>query len=153
MKLCFARIVRFFQRPADFVIGPTDNPYLLRWYVIPRNKHFNIYLHNVLRSDDDRALHDHPWKSLSLVLRGRYVEVTSKGQAAKSAGSIIYRSETHSHRLEVYPGETCWTLFCTGPWLREWGFHCPRGWVPWQQFVDQTDHGNVGRGCGEGQGK
>ena len=26
-----------------------------------RNKIFNIYLHQIIRSDDDRALHDHPY--------------------------------------------------------------------------------------------
>lgn len=34
-----------FRRKPDFVIGDPANPYLLRWYVIPRNKVFNIYLH------------------------------------------------------------------------------------------------------------
>jgi hypothetical protein len=48
------------SRPPDFVIGG-DSPYMLRWWIIPRNKFFNIYLHRFLRSDDDRALHDHPW--------------------------------------------------------------------------------------------
>ena len=49
------------KRHPDFIVGGKDNPYLLRWFVIPRNPVFNIYLHRFLRSDDDRALHDHPW--------------------------------------------------------------------------------------------
>jgi hypothetical protein len=48
-----------------------------RWWVIPRNKFFNIYLHHFLHSDDDRALHDHPWWNVSILLRsGSYVEHT-----------------------------------------------------------------------------
>lgn len=43
------------SRNPDFIIGGAD-PYMLRWWVIPRNKVFNIYLHRFLRSDDDRAL-------------------------------------------------------------------------------------------------
>ena len=37
--------------------------YLSRWHIIPRNRYFNIYLHKFVGSDDDRALHDHPWRS------------------------------------------------------------------------------------------
>lgn len=35
-------IKRFLARQPDFAIGPTDAPYLLRWWVIPRNRFFNI---------------------------------------------------------------------------------------------------------------
>lgn len=140
---------RFLRRAPDFIIGLPENPYMLRWYVIPKNPFFNIYLHKVLRDDDDRALHDHPWASLSVVLSGRYEEVTPRGVRRFNAGSIIYRGSRYSHRLQLPHGEPCWTLFITGPRLREWGFHCPQGWVPWHEFVDPHDRGNVGRGCGE----
>lgn len=36
---------------------------------------FTARIHNVKRSDHDRALHDHPWHNASLVLRGGYWEV------------------------------------------------------------------------------
>lgn len=29
-------------------IGGEDDPYLLRWYLIPRNKRLNIYLHQFI---------------------------------------------------------------------------------------------------------
>lgn len=57
-----------------FIIGGTDRPYLLRWFLIPRNRWFNIYLHKFCRDDDDRALHDHPWWFVSIMLQGSYVE-------------------------------------------------------------------------------
>ena len=60
-------------RPHKVIGGP--DPYLLRWHVIPRNRLLNVYVHKFLRSDDDRALHDHPWWFVSLILRGRYDEV------------------------------------------------------------------------------
>ena len=50
------------KRPADFVIGPPERPYLLRWWIIQRNRFFNIYLHKFLRSDDDLALRT--WRDL-----------------------------------------------------------------------------------------
>ena len=33
--------------------------------------------------------------------------------------------------------------------VREWGFHCPRGWKVWTSFVDMTNTGAIGPGCGE----
>lgn len=62
----------------DGVDGGPRRPYLVRWYLIPRNPIFNIRLHRFLHGDDDRALHDHPWRSWSLLLSGRYRERTSE---------------------------------------------------------------------------
>lgn len=62
------------KRPPDFVVGKPDDPYLLRWWVIPRNRWFNIYLHVFMRSDDAEALHDHPWWNISFLLDGTYTE-------------------------------------------------------------------------------
>lgn len=59
-KRVASRLFRPFWRAPDFYIGGNANPYLLRWWVIPRNRFFNVYLHKFLRDDDDRALHDHP---------------------------------------------------------------------------------------------
>lgn len=135
----------WFTRKPDFVIGGS-NPYMLRWYIIPRNRFFNIYLHKILRDDDDRALHDHPWRSLSIILAGSYREVRENSDREYRSWSIIYRGAEYAHRLIVVDGPV-WTLFFTGRKVRNWGFHCPRGWMPWQQFVDHTDTGNVGKGC------
>lgn len=131
-----------------FRVGAPTRPYMLRWYLIPRNWLCNVYLHKFLRDDDDRALHDHPWASVSLLLKGKYTEVTTSGRVVYSAPSIRFRSSTFSHRVELNGG-TAWTLFLTGRTVRNWGFHCPKGWVRWQDFVDHDDTGNVGKGCGE----
>jgi len=65
-------------------------------------------------------------------------------------GHVVYRGTQFAHRLELQgPGFPAWTLFVTGPRVREWGFWCARRWVPWQEFCDTTNYGNGGRGCGE----
>lgn len=71
----FPKICKWRGRWPDRVIGENVDPYLLRWHLIPRNSFFNIYLHKFMRSDDNRALHDHPWAwNISLILRGQYIE-------------------------------------------------------------------------------
>lgn len=137
------------SRAPDFVIGPKDDAYMLRWWLIPRNEVFNIYYHCVLRDDDDRALHDHPWSSFSIVQSGQLREITETGSRVLRKGDCVYRTAEMAHRLELIDGQPAETLFITGPKIRDWGFHCPKGWVIWRDFVDETDAGNIGRGCGE----
>jgi hypothetical protein len=139
-------------RPPDFVVGDAADPYLRRWHLLPRNRWFNVYLHNFLRSDDDRALHDHPYWNMSLILRGSYLEHMAKGPTPyiprhRGRWAIVFRRAETPHRIELRWGPV-WTLFFTGPRVREWGFHCPRGWVPWQEFVAVRQGGNsIGKGC------
>ena len=139
------------RRRPDFVIGGEDSPYLVRWWLIPRNRFFNIYLHRFLRSDDDRALHDHPWVNCSYLLQGEYTEWTIEAGGVHysrvlKSGQVRFRGPRFAHRVELHAAP-CWTLFITGPVVRVWGFHCPAGWRPWHIFVSDRDNGAVGRGC------
>ena len=143
------------KRPPDIIIG---RGYLYRWYILPRNPLFNVYLHLFLGSDDDRAEHDHPWVSLSWLLDGHLYEYHTRPNqfctfpvvsvSGIRTGDWRFRRATFRHRLELV-SEDAITLFITGPKIREWGFHCPRGWVPWYEFVDTADSGQIGKGCGE----
>lgn len=136
------------RRTPDFMIGGAERPYMLRWYVIPRNRFFNVYRHVIKRSDDDRALHDHPWWSFSICLDGGMLEILPGAVRRQvRTGDFVLRTAKAAHRLELREGEVCETLFITGPKIREWGFHCPQGWRRWQDFVAKDDRGSVGPGC------
>lgn len=148
------------SRSPDVTLNRQDGtPYLLRWHVIPRNKRLNIYLHKFLGSDDDRALHDHPWWFVSILLKGRYWEHRADGSRnLRKAPSIAFRRATTAHRVELETGAFVdpWdpndagpsyeipatTLILTGPKMRSWGFHCPNGWEHWRKFIERN-------GCGE----
>lgn len=67
----------------------------------------------------------------------------------RPAGTLILRKPTQPHRVVIPGGPQApvWSLFVTGPRVREWGFWCPRGWRHWRQFTDARDAGKVGRGC------
>lgn len=149
-------------RPPDQVIGPPKAPYLQRWWIVKR-RFFNLYLHRVPRSDDDRALHDHPSWNMSIILDGGYVEVmpTQSWQLSyvdfergglqrkrRGAGKWLWRSAHSRHRLEV-AHEGAVTLWMRGPTIHGWGFYCRKGFVPWQEFVKPNAPGEVGRGCGD----
>jgi len=150
------------------VIGSADDPFMLRWYVIPRNRFANVYVHKFLRPDDDRALHDHPWAFVSWLIKGEYLEYTDQppNPHTRRRWSIAYRPAQFCHRVDLvneydrdgssYGPRPAWTVIVTGPKIRDWGFWCKttlltiRGrhvvtdrFVPWQEFVDND------RGCGE----
>jgi len=149
-----ALIRRVAKRAPDVCIGGADNPYMRRWFVIPRNRVFNIYLHEFCRSDDDRALHDHPWINLSVLLAGGYHEMTYGPEnrevwTRRCAGDLVLRLPSSAHRIALIPYLSArpWTLFITGPRVREWGFLCPQGWRHWRDFVARNDPGSIGPGC------
>ena len=141
------------HRIPDLTIhGEMDAPIMHRWWQVPRNRLLNVYLHNIVGQDEQRALHDHPWWSLTVVLKGSYVDQTiAPGGIHKfeelCEGAIKFRFARQAHRLEAKK-QPCWTLFITGPKIREWGFHCAKaGWVHWKAFCNPRDEGLVGSGC------
>lgn len=128
------------------IIGPLEDPYLLRWHLIPQNKWFNIYLHKFCKDDYDEALHDHPWISFSVLLKGEYLEYAENRVRVFYAPSFIYRSLQYKHRIEL-PNGPAWTLFFTGPSVREWGFWCPSGFIKWKKFFENREQNGQGHGC------
>lgn len=119
-------------------------PSMLRWQLV--NWHLrghrvlSVYLHQFVRADDTEAMHDHPWWSFSLILRGSYTDLSKRRNGrivrrVRRAGQMMVRPPRWAHRILLEDGaEPCWTLFVIGPTVREWGFHCPHGWVNWREF-------------------
>ena len=143
-------IVRYLDRlaaprPPDEIIGrnprsraphkgpPVERPFLRRWLVIPKNRLFNIYYHNFIADDEDRALHDHPWANASCVTHGQYREILPhpnpigpwhyKNRIVRP-GQWVFRRATDAHRVELIGGQPSWSLFLTGPITHTWGFLC-----------------------------
>ena len=167
-QFVFNRLSKWAKTREPFCIGGKEDPYMRRWYVIPRNPVFNIYFHEILKDDNDEALHDHPWINMSWILKGSYWEVLFTTSPRKNwplpdlyavhcpTGFIGFRRAKKAHRLmlNIRNGVPvpCYSLFITGPKLRNWGFYCsyPSGsmrWVPWQKFTAGDRGELVGKGC------
>lgn len=99
---------------------------LLTRYHIIDNAYFGIYLHHLNQSDEERAMHDHPWTFISIILTRGYDEVTPSqdhdGEAMRfyPRFSVLFRRAEHIHRLEMEG--PMWTLVLRGPERRVWGF-------------------------------
>lgn len=144
---------RVARRPPDVMIGGDETRYgcyMARWHLLPRNRWFNLYLHHFQHSDDDRAHHDHPYASASFLIEGRYYEHIAGTVSMRSAGELIVRGAEAAHRISLPIGEhiagavelACWSIFATGPRVRNWGFLCKGGWMRHQDFIARG-------GCGE----
>jgi len=119
------------------LIGYGSKPLLVRW-ILFRVPAFGVYVHKLLRSDYDRALHDHPWPFLSIVLSGGYYEEhdqTTTGEKEtifNAPGRVLLRSAEWRHRVVIF-GPPAWTLVLVGRRSRRWGFWLPSGWCWWRK--------------------
>lgn len=141
-----SKLIKKLTRKPDVVINVDvmGVPYLSRWYVIPRNRIVNVYLHKFERSDDD-MLHDHPWYSLSFLLKGEMLETSFKGVRHIPRFIPVFRSAKFAHRLDIVKGPV-YTMFVTGPVIRSWGFYSwDKTWFPWK-VVDEHRKTNFPNG-------
>lgn len=160
-KIQFIRKILVGARDPDEIINDivcgAEVPYMLRWWVkekeTPTYDGTNIYLHCFLRSDYDRALHDHPRDSVSILLEGGYIEHMADGKRTRLEGDIVTRSADTPHRIELFKDRAystgdaflpAWSLFLVGPKKREWGFLCEEGWTHWTKFNAANCGGNNG---------
>ena len=77
---------------------------------------FNAFLHCWRPRHDGEEFHDHPRWSITIVLRGRIVELTPWHSKILKPGSVVIRSRKAIHSFRVpdgYRGKT-WTLFIVG---------------------------------------
>lgn len=152
------------SRAPDLTIGTKADPQTRRWHLpCPQelwDAGWRLNLHQWLKSDDDRALHDHRADSFSLLLTGGYYEVLTHAWEAEQIkvwypqGSVIHRKAEQPHRVELEDAPI-WTLWFRGPYRRDWGFYCKSGWKHWQEYVSQRDYSTpgsestIGKGCDE----
>jgi hypothetical protein len=114
------------------IVHEDGAPYLERYHIVD-TRHVQVRIHHWLSSDDQRAPHDHPWANTTLVLAGHLIEHTDNGGRALAPGTVVSRHPTDPHRIELI-SDDAWTLFVTGPIVRDWGFHTSTGWVGWRRW-------------------
>lgn len=114
--------------------------YLRRWSLwLPFG--LSVKLHEIVRNDEDRCEHDHPWWFVRVILCGGYVE--------QIAGRLYFRRPwrpwapwrvylcrpSFRHRITFLPAGSSWSLLLCGPNRERWGFYTLSGWMHWRDFV------------------
>lgn len=128
--------------------------YMERYWLYPfdENNSANIRIHHILRSDSDRHLHDHPWPSTSIILKGGYWEILPEDQNQDPAldeekrirvwrapGDVVTRAANTRHAIELPEGQTSWSMFIMGKYEQQWGFYLPEGKMYWREYLNDYE--------------
>lgn len=122
---------------ADPVTGSRGNR-KIRWLPAVR-------VHHILRADDARDLHDHPWNARTIILKGWYAERRITALVHDSVVVQQYLRETGDtqsinfgeyHSIDGVSQGGVYTLFFTWDYVGMWGFLVDGVKVPWQQYVN-----------------
>lgn len=105
-----------------------------RRYSIFQCKYFNIYIHRIFKSDEDKHKHNHPWNFISVILWGGYIEsvlhmakdtnlfIKYRRQYIRKFLNIGYRNFKDYHQFKLLKITT--TLVITGPRTNtSWGYY------------------------------
>ncbi|MGY2158579.1 hypothetical protein [Pseudomonas tolaasii] len=148
--------------------------YMGRWWLFnpySRNTHkpalwwcpWSFRIHHIMRPDEDRDLHDHPWNARTVILRGWYTEqrllqaddpalqqlllsAANHGmppdaafQATehidRRAGDTARLNHGEYHRIDQISPGGVYTLFITSKWRGDWGFLVNGVKVPWRTYT------------------
>ncbi|WP_425327643.1 hypothetical protein [Pseudomonas nitroreducens] len=137
--------------------------YMGRWWLFnpyDRNTHkakhwwcpWSVRVHHIMRADQDRDLHDHPWSARTVILDGWYIEqrladdhllamVDAPPGAQvtefirRNAGDTAALRHGEYHRIDQVAEGGVWTLFITSPWQGEWGFLVAGKKVHWRTYT------------------
>jgi hypothetical protein len=135
------------HRELTYVDAPS--PFMIR-YILIATPWGDIKVHNILRPDHGRDMHDHPWPFLAVILRGGYTEQVPErwvdGQPKgikkqyRGRGSVYRVPATYVHRIHsLYTKPATWSLVLTGKRCREWGYWAETGWVDWKTYGASAD--------------
>ena len=139
LKLCNWLI----RNQEPFII---DENYLDRYYLIPKNRVFNVYKH-VFFGSDAPVFHNHPWYSFGIILDGEYIEHTPTGSHVRKKGDVAFRKPTTLHWIEI--DKPVQTLFITGPNIHKWGFLCDGTIIDHEIYIESRGTDRLASGCGE----
>jgi len=119
---------------------------------------FNIYIHQILKSDLDLHKHDHPWHFISFILKGGYYEVWTEHPHHALEWSSVYSSvpampglkarrvikhhAQDAHKLTLLSKEV-WTLVFTSGRERVWGYQTPQGWIDFKTYRSLKNEGKL----------
>lgn len=112
-------------------------PYLIRWSLwLPFG--MSLKLHQIVRPDDDRCAHDHPWWFVRIILWGGYTEACGEENRVehRKPWRIYFCPTGFRHRILTLPNGESWSLVLCGPRSQRWGFFTNQGWMHWKSFVD-----------------
>lgn len=121
-------------------LGRTED-YIHRWSLwLPFG--LSMKIHKIVRPDNDRCEHDHPWWFIRFILHGGYKEVI-KG---KEYNRLPWRPwffwriypclPSFQHKITKLHKPYNLSFVICGPNRGKWGFITKKGWIHWKKFLN-----------------
>jgi hypothetical protein len=134
------------------VITSKEGQVHFRRYRLLATPWFNIYIHQILKSDEEAHMHDHPWAFYSFILKGGYKEVSSyevDGWKEVHTNyylrhSLVHHKRNDAHKLTLM-ASCVWTLVLTYGKHETWGYQTEAGWIDFQSYREQKNEGKLRR--------
>lgn len=83
-------------RKPDLIIGPHHDPQTVRWHIFVW-RGWQLSLHKWLRSDSDRAPHDHKADNISIILNAGYWETIRTREWLQEGDMLAFSPHTWTH--------------------------------------------------------
>lgn len=121
-----------------------------RRYRLLQTPWFGIYVHQILKSDQERHPHDHPFSYSSLILSGAYHEDVwyspdFKKRLSQSyyQGDVVEHSKLDFHKISLLTKEV-WTLVFASGRTRTWGYLLKDGsWIDHKEYRKLKNDGKL----------
>lgn len=137
-----------------------SKPYLTR-YILFRTKNIGVFLHKIWIADNDRHLHDHPWRSFTaFILKGGYTERYNTNPAHQKYERMRHHGflsrnkidNTTAHSITALDRDKpVWTIVFPRKNVSTWGFWVPDPlfdnrnlWVDWKDYIPYRQPSEVG---------
>lgn len=104
----------------------------------------SIRLHHIVKPDDARDKHDHPWDARTIILRNGYVEERLEQPFSAYApvtwtylrlpGDTATVKFNEFHSITDVFGDGAWTMFITWKYQGTWGFMVDGAKIHWKTY-------------------
>jgi hypothetical protein len=108
-----------------------------------------VYVHHILRSDEDDHLHSHPWSYISFILEGAYKEDytyppfnTRVRQQNYYSGDVVYHHATDTHKIKLISDQV-WSLVLTWGRPHPWSYNTDKGLVDHKEYRQLKNEGKL----------
>lgn len=122
------------------IVSKSGDLHFCRWAILECSW-FNIYIHLLCKSDEDKHLHSHPWWFMSMVLLGEYEEQLLTQNEGYDSWKIVkalpfiprFRRTNQYHKIQL--DNPVLSLVITGPKQNWWGY-----WLSVNRQVDNAEY-------------
>ena len=135
---CVEPFIRIFHKLflIKEITSKTGEVHFKRWRLL-QTPWFGIYIHHILKSDEDKHAHSHPWNFTGLILKGGYTEMVYKSCFAyeeydRECWSWYSHKAEEFHKIELW--EPVWTLVFVGKRQPTWHYLTEDGVVDHETY-------------------